>query len=257
MMQNWNVISPQVEGFHEVVSPQQGICKAIRFFRLNLGKSKRHSLHSAELEMNAVLVSGSARFRSDTLSGPMDKLDSFYLPAGARAEIEAETDCIFYIPAAQYEGIGKEFFRKFQTGLPEGEIHQVHGRGASRRDVFFTINPEAPASRLICGYAFGGEGSWTSWPPHQHGEHLEEVYCYFDMPAPRMGVHFSYLEPGGILEGASHVVRDGHVVLIPRGYHPTVAMPGGRNTYLWAMASFSHSSRRYDLAVKDPCFANS
>jgi 5-deoxy-glucuronate isomerase len=256
MMQDWDIVSPPQEGFHEVIGPQSGVCRAIRFFRLNLGRSRRHTLSSADLEMNAVLVSGSARFRSERLSERMDKLDSFYLPAGIRAEIEAETDCIFYIPAALYEGIGVEFFRKYRTGLPEGEIYQVHGKGASRREVFFTVNPEVPASRLICGYAFGGEGSWTSWPPHDHGEHLEEVYCYFDMPAPRLGVHFSYLKSGGILSGVGHVVSDGHVVLIPRGYHPTVALPGGRNTYLWAMASLSHSSRRYDLAVKDPCFAD-
>jgi 5-deoxy-glucuronate isomerase len=254
-MLNWNIVSPEEEGFHEVVTLQSDGCRVLQFFRLNLRAGAKYRLQSAELEMNAVLVKGSARFRAEKLSGQMDKLDSLYLPAGPGVELEAGADSIFYIPAAPYEGIGAEFFRKYQGGLPVGEIHQVHGHGASSREVFFTINPEIPASRLICGYAFGGEGSWTSWPPHEHGEHLEEVYCYFDMPAPRMGVHFSYLEPGKILAGAAHVVRNGHVVLIPRGYHPTVALPGGSNTYLWAMASLSHKSRRYDLSVPDPVFA--
>jgi 5-deoxy-glucuronate isomerase len=254
-MQNWNVVSPEEEGFHEVVSPRTGVCRVLQFFRLNLRAGAKYRLASATLEMNVVLVSGSARFRGEKLSGRLEKLDSLYLPAGPGVELEANADCIFYLPAAPYEGIGSEFFRKYQTGLPVGEIRQVHGRGPSSREVFFTINPEIPASRLICGYAFGGEGSWTSWPPHDHGDHLEEVYCYFDMPAPRMGVHFSYLEPGKLLGGAAHMVRNGHVVLIPRGYHPTVALPGGSNTYLWAMASLSHESRRYDLAVPDPVFA--
>jgi 5-deoxy-glucuronate isomerase len=185
----------------------------------------------------------------------MNKLDSFYLPAGVSVDVEAASDCVFYIPAAPYEGVGEVFFRAYQEGLEPGDVYQVHGSGASRRDVFFTIDPNVPASRLICGYAFGGEGSWTSWPPHDHGEHLEELYCYFDMPKPRMGIQFSYLEPGGLVSGQPHVVRSGHVVLIPRGYHPTVATPGGGNTYLWAMASRSRESRRYDLAVPDPEFA--
>jgi 5-deoxy-glucuronate isomerase len=255
MMQDWNIVSPDAEGFHEVVSPRAGVCHAVQFFRLNLRGGAGYRLSSPTLELNAVLVKGRARFRGKKLSGELAKLDSLYLPADEAVDLEASADCIFYIPGAPYEGIGEAFFRKFETGLPVGQIHQVHGHGASRREVFFTINPEVPASRLICGFAFGGEGSWTSWPPHEHGNHLEEVYCYFDMPAPRMGMHFSYIEPGKILGGACHVVNNGHVVLIPRGYHPTLALPGGSNTYLWAMASLTHESRRYDLAVPDPAFA--
>jgi 5-deoxy-glucuronate isomerase len=255
LIQNWNIVSPETEGFHEVVNPRMGVCHVIQFSRLNLRAGAKYRLNSSELEMNVVLVGGRALFRGDRLTGQMEKLDSIYLPAGLELELEAGDDCTFYIPAAPYEGIGTTFFRKFQAGLPEGEIRQVHGSGASRREIFFTINPEVPASRLICGYTFGGEGSWTSWPPHEHGEHLEEVYCYFDMPAPGMGVHFSYLEPGNILGAVGHIVRSGHVVLIPRGYHPTVAAPGGSITYLWAMAALSHESRRYDLAVPDPEFS--
>jgi 5-deoxy-D-glucuronate isomerase len=44
-------------------------------------------------------------------------------------------------------------------------------------------------------------------------------------------------------------------VLVPRGYHPTVAMPGVRSTYFWVMSAFSRASRRYDLAVNDPLIA--
>jgi 5-deoxy-D-glucuronate isomerase len=47
-----------------------------------------------------------------------------------------------------------------------------------------TVNPEAPASRLIAGWTFGRPGGRTSWPPHQHEQDLEEVYAYFDMPPP-------------------------------------------------------------------------
>jgi 5-deoxy-glucuronate isomerase len=46
------------------------------------------------------------------------------------------------------------------------------------------------------------------------------------------------------------------MILAPVGYHPTVAAPGTQNTYLWVLASHSHASRRYDLAVLDPEYAN-
>ena len=46
------------------------------------------------------------------------------------------------------------------------------------------------------------------------------------------------------------------MVLAPRGYHPTVAMPGTTNAYFWALAAFNNESRRYDLAVSDPQLEN-
>ncbi len=114
------------------------------------------------------------------------------------------------------------------------------------------MNPEAPASRLLAGLTWSENGTWTSWPPHEHERDLEEVYCYFDMDAPHFGLHLSYAEAGDIHEIAVHTVDSGTMVLAPRGYHPTVASPGTRNAYFWVMAAHSHESRRYDLAVTDP-----
>ena len=98
----------------------------------------------------------------------------------------------------------------------------------------------------------GGNGAWTSWPPHEHEKDLEEVYCYFDMDDPHFGLHLSYVEPGDTHGVVAHTVKSGTMILAPRGYHPTVAAPGTRNTYLWVLAAHSHKSRRYDLAVLDP-----
>ena len=97
-----------------------------------------------------------------------------------------------------------------------------------------------------------GNGAWTSWPPHEHEKDLEEVYCYFDMDDPHFGLHLSYVEPGDTHGVVAHTVKSGTMILAPRGYHPTVAAPGTRNTYLWVLAAHSHKSRRYDLAVLDP-----
>ncbi|MFR2253549.1 MAG: 5-deoxy-glucuronate isomerase, partial [Clostridium sp.] len=78
------------------------------------------------------------------------------------------------------------------------------------------------------------------------------VYCYFDMDDPHFGLHLSYVEPGDTHGVVAHTVKSGTMILAPRGYHPTVAAPGTRNTYLWVLAAHSHKSRRYDLAVLDP-----
>lgn len=252
-MEKWNFTSPTEEGFHEVIIPGKADCKAVYIYRLNLKAGDSHLLCSEDLEMNPVLISGNAKLSGNPVfNQDMLKFDSFYIPGNTKVKISSVDDCIFYIAGAKYEGIGNPSFRKFDITLPIGDIHQIHGQGVGQREVMFTLTPQTAASNLICGLTWGGEGAWTSWPPHQHEKDLEEAYCYFDMDEPKFGFHISYLKSGEVEDVVTHTVKSGSMVLAPCGYHPTVASPGTRNTYLWVLASFKPSSRSYDLAVLDP-----
>lgn len=253
-MEKWDITSPEASGFHEVIIPNREDCSVVNVFRLNLPAGETYQLKSGGLEMNAVLISGHSHIKNDFFNNDMEKYDSFYIPGSTEISIKANEDSVFYIGGAVCEKIGKAFFRKFDKDLPLGGIHQIHGSGVGQREVYFTLNPEVPASRLICGLTWSRNGTWTSWPPHQHERDLEEVYCYCDMNAPKFGLHVSYLKSGEIEDLVVHTVRSGSMVLAPCGYHPTVASPGTCNTYFWILASFSHASRRYDLAVTDPVF---
>jgi 5-deoxy-glucuronate isomerase len=254
-MKNWSIQSPDIPGFHKVITPEKCECHETQIFRLNLLKNESYLLESGELEMHPVLIAGSAKLSEhELLNMDMDKFDSFYIPGKQRIKITAKEDCIFYIAAAKCEGYGTPIFRKFDPNLPIGDIHQIHGAGVGQREVMFTLAPQDKASRLICGLTWGGQGAWTSWPPHQHEKDLEEVYCYFDMPAPRFGFHISYLMSGEVQDIVTHTVQSGTMVQAPCGYHPTVASPGTRNTYLWVLGAFSQKSRRYDLAVIDEVY---
>lgn len=252
-MEAWRVQSPDEPGFHAVITPDKSACQETQIYRLNLLKGESHTLESGSLEMHPVLISGSAKLSGhEVLNCDMKQFDAFYIPGGSSVVITAVEDCIFYIAAAVCEGYGKPFFRSFEKDAPVGDIHQIHGSGIGQREVFMTLSDKDEASRLICGLTWGGEGSWTSWPPHQHEKDLEEVYCYFDMPLPHFGFHISYLKSGEVEDIVAHTVFSGTMVEAPRGYHPTVASPGTKNTYLWCLGAFSHKSRRYDLAVLDP-----
>lgn len=254
-LEKWHIQSPDTPGFHAVITPEQCECRIAQVYRLNLQQGQNHHLRTGNLEMHPVLISGSASLSPHFgLELSMEQFDSFYLPAKDDVVITAETDCVFYIAAAPYEGTGTPSFRKFCLNLPIGEIHQIHGKGVGQREVMFTLDPGTPASHLICGLTWGGQGTWTSWPPHQHEKDLEEVYCYFDMDLPKFGFHLSYLhsgEPEGIVV---HTVHSGTMVQAPAGYHPTVASPSVRNTYLWVLASFTPRQRSYDLAVFDRAY---
>lgn len=250
---DWKYSSRQNPGFYEVVTPHNSACRAVWFFRLNLQKDARYTLRKPDLELSAAVIAGRVAIATGDVEETLQKLDSFYLPGGQEIEIAAQEDAILYIGGAVYEGIGEFFTRRYDPSLPLGEIHQVHGEPPYRRDVFMTLNQEVPASRLITGFTWGDDGKWTSWPPHQHEDDLEEVYCYFDIPAPKFALHVGYTEPGVV--AAVHPVSSGDCVAIPRGYHPTVAMPCVKSSYFWVMAAHSVESRSYERSVPDPRLA--
>lgn len=251
IMKSWRYQSPSEKGFFEVISPQSSDCKAISVYRLNLCTGDEYILDTASLEMNGVVISGGIHIESDMLNHELEKFDSFYLSGGCQLTITCTQTVILYIAGAQGDCSHQQSVRIFDWALPIGDIHQVHGSGRSEREVMFTLPPDSPAKHLICGLTWSHPGSWTSWPPHQHENDLEEVYCYFDMDNPKMGLHLSYLKSGEREELVAHPVQSGTMVLAPRGYHPTVAMPGTKNAYFWALAAFNETSKRYDIAKND------
>lgn len=248
-LSSWNIVSPEVPGVHEVISPAFRDCEVSNILRINLSQGQNYTLTSDDKEMNALLVSGECALELCGETYSMEKLDSFYIPGDTCVQLMAKTDCTFYVGCALCEGYGKPFYRKLDLTLPIGDIHQVHGSGSMSREVFFTLDPQMPASRLICGISWGGKGGWTSWPPHQHEKDLEEVYCYFDT---ELGAQIPYKKSGDFDNMSFLVVKSGHMVLATKGYHPTVAFPCSKNTYFWVLTALAHESRRYDLALPDP-----
>lgn len=251
------VQSPEEPGWHVVISPEKSECTAAHVFRLNLPAGRSHTITTGELEMHPLLIHGRAELSEHPdLDGELNRFDGFYLPSEQEITVTALEDCVFYIGGAPDDGIGKPVLTPWNADTPLGDVHQIHGEGTSRREVMFTLPAKVPASRLICGLTWGGQGTWTSWPPHQHEEDLEEVYCYFDMEPPRFGLHLGYASAGRTDEIVAHPVSSGSFVEVPDGYHPTVATPGTTNTYLWILAAHRPSSRSYDLAIEDPTFEN-
>jgi len=249
---NWKFRSPDSQGFHVVVSPENSDCRTTWGFRLNLAEWTKYQLSDENLELNGVVISGQAQIYIDGKKYLLCDRDSFYLPAKHQVSIQAQCNLMMYFGGAPFEGKGDFFVRKYDLALPPGNIHQIHGKPPYQREVFMTLNQEDKGSRLICGITEGEPGQWTSWPPHQHSKDLEEIYCYFDIPKPKFALHLSSRYPGEIEE--VYTVSTGDFVIVPEGYHPTVGMPGVKSCYFWIMAALSEKSRRYDLAVNDPNF---
>ena len=110
------------------------------------------------------------------------------------------------------------------------------------------------ADQATTTVTFSAPGNWTSWPPHEHAAMLEEAYLYIDMPAPSYGVQLVYTN-GNEPELAT-IVHEGDVVLMPQGYHPNVAAPGGSINFLWMMAANrEREDRQYGVVNVQPEFA--
>jgi 5-deoxy-glucuronate isomerase len=74
------------------------------------------------------------------------------------------------------------------------------------------------------------------------------------MPAPSFGVQFVYTDPQ--TPELVKVVREGDCVLMPQGYHPNVAAPGGRINFLWMMAAIREGEdRQFGVVNVQPEFA--
>jgi 5-deoxy-glucuronate isomerase len=83
---------------------------------------------------------------------------------------------------------------------------------------------------------------------------LEEAYLYIEMPPPSFGIQLVYANPRE--PELATIVREGDIVLMPQGYHPNVAAPGGSINFVWMMAAHREDvDRQYGVVNVQPDFA--
>jgi 5-deoxy-glucuronate isomerase len=136
--------------------------------------------------------------------------------------------------------------------IPPDEVRvEVRGSGNATRQINHIIPPEFPAHRLLVVEVLTPGGNWSSYPPHKHEQDrlpvendLEEVYAYrFERPEA-FGVQRLYTRGGDLDE--TWTVRDGDVLLVPRGYHPFCSAHGYHGYYLNALAAEQRSMAAED-----------
>ena len=256
-MIKWNAKTTKEYGMQVAISPGLQECEFTHINRLNLKSGESYTLESKEFEMCISMIIGSGHIAvEEKFQNDMKKLDCCYLSGNAKCEIKAYDDCSFYIAFAKYEGVGESAFINFDINAPMGRFREIHGEGVFKREVFLMLDEKLPASRLMCGYTFGSDAGWTSWPPHEHATTLEETYCYFDMPAPQLGYQLTYIEENGLSNAIAHPVKEGNMVVFPKGYHPTVSTPGTCNNYMWVLVANKPEYRKFGVYNIDKNYIN-
>ena len=177
--------------------------------------------------------SGTVTVGDDIFS--MNRYDAVYAPRDSQIAVSGNGSFDLAELSSPVENRYPLQFVSFETIRNDPALHFVAGKPPTERDLNILIGKNVEAGRIMAGVTFSADGNWTSFPPHEHQNMLEEAYLYIDMPAPQWGIQLVYtnLDEPEIVQ----VVHEGDVVLMPQGYHPNVAAPGGSINFLWMMAA--------------------
>ena len=174
-----------------------------------------------------------------------------YLPLDTEATVTAATDLEIAIAAAPATTRHAPVLV-----TPDDTELELRGGGNASRQVNSLMLPDFPADRLHVIEVWTPGGNWSSYPPHKH-EHdrdgeaeLEETY-YYRLRDPQDGWAVQRVYSPERDFDLVQTVRDGDLLLIPWGYHTTVAAHGHDLYYLNVLAG--PAPKRTLQAFQDPC----
>lgn len=213
-------------------------------------------MDTGENETGLVGLRGSATVAVDGFTYDVGQYDALYIPRGTSFTVTpGAVGCDLAEIAAPVSKRHPVQHVRFADVQKDPGLHFTPGGPSAKRDLNILIGKNVEAGRIMAGVTFSDPGHWTSWPPHEHAAMLEEAYLYIDMPAPAFGIQLLYTntrEPE-----LATIVREGDVVMMPQGYHPNVAAPGGSINFLWMMAAVREDDdRQYGVVNVQPDFAN-
>ena len=238
--------APDAEGRILSVTPQSAGWTYVGFevYRLKAGQSVTHQTEGNEICL--VILSGRAAIRAGELEcGTLGERTnvfeglpwSVYIPAQSDYAIKAESDCEIAVCACPSKG------GLAPRVIPPSEVgEETRGKGTNTRHVRNILPDVSPfAENLLVVEVITPGGNWSSYPPHKHDTddypnetYLEETYYHRLNPPQGFGFQRVYTDDGSLDE--SFAIKDGDVVLVPKGFHPVAAPHGFDLYYLNVMA---------------------
>ncbi len=227
------------------------------FSVVELRPSEPWSGLEADREVAITPLSGTGRVTGDGFDVSIRRRSVFeeldrvvYLPPDTPFEITTDRSLVVAVGSAPAAG-------RYPVRVidPQEMKVELRGGGQSYRQVVHTLAYPLPAERLILYEVFVPRGTWSGWPPHCHdgrdgSPYLEEVY-YFRLDRPEGYVmHRNWRTEEGFDEIV--VAGDGDAVLVPKGYHTSVACPGANMYFLNYLAGELIGDDRRT----PPCFAS-
>ena len=245
------------KGRRTAVAPGTSAARYLHYGRITLDEPDAPvTFENDDHETGLVCLGGTAAVTTGGESFQLTRYDALYIPRDSEIEVRAAdgSDCDLAEISAPVANHYPLKFVAFADVRKDPKLHVAAGKPPAERDLNVLIGANVDAGRIMAGVTFSTPGNWTSWPPHEHSRMLEEAYLYIDMPAPSWGVQFVYTNPAE--PELMQVVREGDCVLMPKGYHPNVAAPGGQINFLWMMAAVREGEdRQFGVVNVQPEYA--
>jgi len=206
-------------------------------------------------ETGLICLGGRAAVEVAAKRFELGRYDALCVPRESAVRVTpAEAGCDLAEISAPVTGQYPLQFVSFADVRGNPTLHFLAGGPSTERDLNILIGKNVEAGRIVAGVTFSKPGNWTSWPPHEHAAMLEEAYLYIDMPAPSWGLQLVYTDP--LAPELVVAVREGDVVVMPAGYHPNVAAPGGTIGFMWMMAAHREvADRQFGVVNVQPEYA--
>jgi 5-deoxy-glucuronate isomerase len=244
------------KGRTRAVAPGTTASRHLHYGRIILDASDTPvTFETGGCETAFICLGGTATVAAGGQTFSLGRYDSLYTPRESKITVTpGPSGCDLAEIAAPVTKSHPVQFVAFADVQRDPGLHFTAGGPSAQRDLNVLIGKNVQAGRLMAGVTFSQPGNWTSWPPHEHAAILEEAYLYVDMPKPAFGVQLVYTnsrEPE-----LATIVHEGDIVLMPQGYHPNVAAPGGSINFVWMMAAnVEDADRQYGVVNVHPDFA--
>jgi 5-deoxy-glucuronate isomerase len=237
------------------LSPATAAVRQLHYGRIILDGASAVDFSTETHETGFIALVGEAAMEADGQRFTLARYDALYVPRDTPVHVTASAaGCDLAEISAPVEGRYPLQVVPFADVRRDPNLHFAAGEPSCERDLNIVIGRNVEAGRILAGVTFSKPGNWTSWPPHEHAILLEEAYLYIDMPAPAWGLQLVYTDSED--PELVTVVREGDVVVMPEGYHPNVAAPGGTINFLWMMAAHEEGrGRQFGVVNVHPAYA--
>ncbi len=224
-------------GRTKYVEPGRTAARHLHYGRIILKPGEAPvSFETQDRETGLIALNGSAQVKTEGSTYSLTRYDAVYVPRDASIEVTpGPQGCDLAEIASPVAKRHPVQFVSYADVQKDPGLHFAAGGPGCQRELNILLGKNVQAGRLMAGVTFSAPGNWTSWPPHEHAVLAEEAYLYIDMPPPTFGVQLVYTNKTD--PELATIVREGDVVLMPAGYHPNVAAPGGQINFLWMMAA--------------------
>ncbi len=231
------------KGRNWIITPENSELIALGYARTILDSEiSKVDYENPDFEAGLICMKGEGTVEVGSESFAMKPYDTLFLPPGQKGHISTGSSLDIVECTAPSDEEGTPVFAPFKELNEDPELTEMLGYDGCYRKIHRLIDNNVPAKRLLGGLIFSKDGNWTSWAPHEHTETKEEIYLYFKMPPPAFGIQLVYED----LEDPEYFgpVYEDDAVVIKRGYHPNVAIPGHPINFVWIMATLDPSMER-------------